>query len=78
MHRVSRRSLRYLFPPLRSLSSSIIHTCLHTYAQDVADASLQMTAVWCIGEFGEMLLQGQGELSFVGLVTAPLPYFPHT
>ena len=28
--------------------------------KDVADASLQMAAIWCIGEFGEMLLQGQG------------------
>lgn len=32
---------------------------LHAY-QDVADLSLVVTALWCIGEFGEMLLPGAG------------------
>ncbi|GAX74370.1 hypothetical protein CEUSTIGMA_g1819.t1, partial [Chlamydomonas eustigma] len=32
---------------------------LHAY-QDVADTSLLLTATWCLGEFGEMLLPGAG------------------
>jgi hypothetical protein len=28
--------------------------------QDIAETSLLITALWCIGEFGEMLLPGVG------------------
>lgn len=32
----------------------------HMQTQDVADTSLLITSLWCIGEFGEMLLPGAG------------------
>ena len=44
-----------------AIIGSILSSSSSPLVQDVADASLQMTAVWSIGEFGEMLLQGAGE-----------------
>ncbi|KAJ9508579.1 hypothetical protein QJQ45_012110 [Haematococcus lacustris] len=46
-------------PELHAYSARAMYRNLHAY-QDVAHTSLLITGLWCIGEFGEMLLPGAG------------------
>uniref|UniRef100_A0A7S0S2A3 AP-1 complex subunit gamma n=2 Tax=Chlamydomonas leiostraca TaxID=1034604 RepID=A0A7S0S2A3_9CHLO len=46
-------------PDLHAYAVRAMYRNLHAY-QDVADTSLLITSLWCVGEFGEMLVAGSG------------------
>mmetsp|Transcript_34996 Transcript_34996/g.77859 ORF Transcript_34996/g.77859 Transcript_34996/m.77859 type:complete len:861 (-) Transcript_34996:442-3024(-) len=46
-------------PELHGYAVRSMYRNLHAY-QDVCERSLAITALWCIGEFGEMLIPGAG------------------